>query len=137
MITPTRTNARPAFTLTELLVVVAIIVVLAGVAVPITLNVLSQAKVDVAHAHMKGTLAPAVKQYALQQGAVPPSGSMATFLAPPNGLGSLQMDHIIDPWGREYQVITQGDDPDSFVFEIISEGPSPGSPDSRIVYASQ
>src|SRR5262245_1095572 len=98
MIAPTRTNARPAFTLTEMLVVVAIIVVLAGIAVPITLNVLGDAKKDVALSTMRGTLAREVKAYALKHGEVPPSGSMEMFLAPPAGAGSLTSDAVIDPW---------------------------------------
>ena len=51
--TPKRRSSRNAFTLVEMLVVVAIIVVLAGIAVPITLNVLDSSKRDIAKAQCK------------------------------------------------------------------------------------
>ena len=57
----TRSAKRAAFTLLEILVVVAIIVVLAAIAVPITLNVLGEQKKAIAQASMKSNIVAAVK----------------------------------------------------------------------------
>jgi prepilin-type N-terminal cleavage/methylation domain-containing protein len=136
MVQPTpRKNARRGFTLTEMLVVVAIIVVLAGVAVPITLNVLSDSKKDIALSHMRGSIAPAIKQFYTKHGRPPVNAQ--ELLGPPNGVGTLTPDALIDPWQREYQVTASELEQGGITFEIVSEGPNPGNPTSRIVYQSQ
>ncbi len=66
-----RARRRIAFTLVEMLVVVAIIVVLAGVAVPITFSVYDDAQCSTASAVIKGTLVPAVERYRLNKNANP------------------------------------------------------------------
>jgi general secretion pathway protein G len=129
-------SGRSGFTLTEMLVVVAIIVVLAGIAVPVTLNVLTDAKKDVAMAQMRGPIATAVKTYMLRQG-VPPT-TIEELLSPAlGGNGTLTADAITDPWGNPYQIAITSDDPDNFLFEIYSQGPSPGNPNSQITLQSQ
>ena len=70
-----RTSRRSAFTLVEMLVVVAIIVVLAGIAVPITFSVYDSAQRDTAQSVIKGTLAPAVERYRLDKD-VNPEGNL-------------------------------------------------------------
>src|SRR5262245_26260880 len=119
---PIRKSTRRGFTLTEMLVVVAIIVVLASIAVPITLNVLSDAKKQPAQSRMRGTLWQAVKQYQIKHSA--PPQSIMELLAPPAGQGILTQDSIIDPWGRPYELVITGSDADgNCSFELISEGP--------------
>ena len=65
--TPKRRSSRDAFTLVEMLVVVAIIVVLAGIAVPITLSVLDSSKRDIAKSQCKGLLSHAVERYRMDE----------------------------------------------------------------------
>ncbi len=75
--TERRPRSRAAFTLVEMLVVVAIIVVLAGIAVPITFSVYDSAQRDTASAVIKGTLAPAVERYRLDKEVNPEGGCRA------------------------------------------------------------
>lgn len=131
---PISKGARSGFTLTEMLVVVAIIVVLAGVAVPITLNVLDNAKNDVAVSKAK-TLVGAVRGHAARNKEVP--ATLQDLLAPPNGRGSLTIDAIMDPWENPYQLeVIDGEDIDSFRFAIVSGGSNPGNPARRVAVSS-
>ena len=62
-----RRSSRLAFTLVEMLVVVAIILALAAIAVPITLASSTAAKRDIAKSQCKGLLSGAVKAYQLDR----------------------------------------------------------------------
>ncbi|HVS36003.1 MAG TPA: type II secretion system protein GspG [Gemmataceae bacterium] len=111
-----RAARRTAFTLVEMLVVVAIIVVLAGIAVPTTLYVLDGAKRDAAQSQCKH-LAQAVHMYMADQtnnpsGAVPTSWD-EVINDPKIGLNA---DALKDPWGNQYQLVvpTQHNSKDGF-----------------------
>jgi general secretion pathway protein G len=98
----TQTLARAAFTLMEMLVVVAILVVLAGAAVPIYLNYLENAKRDRVKIDIK-TLEQAVEAYYTRQGDYPPSLEALTQPAPDGTKATLEPDAILDPWRQPYQ----------------------------------
>lgn len=107
--TPKRKASRSAFTLVEMLVVVAIILALAAIAVPITLNVLDSSKRDIARTQCKGVLSQAVTSYQIDSdvnpdGALP--GSWADVKA--SRKASLAPEATIDPWGREYHLAVPG-----------------------------
>jgi general secretion pathway protein G len=99
---PTATVARAAFTLMEMLVVVAILVVLAGAAVPIYMSYLDSAKRDRARIDIK-TLEGAVEAYAMDHGDYPQLWDPlvipdpASLKRPP-----LTPEALVDPWGRQY-----------------------------------
>ena len=119
--TPSRRNARSAFTLTEMLVVVAIILALAAIAVPITFAVLDSSKRDIAKAQIKGTLVPAVERYRTDQ-ENNPEGAMPTSLqdltnSPKAGL---KADQLTDPWGQPYQFSAQSSHGNEY--DIWSQG---------------
>ena len=101
-----RSLRRVAFTLTEMLVVVAIIVVLAGIAVPTTLYVLDGAKRDLAQTQCKH-LAEAVRMYMHDQtnnpSGAPPSSWDDIVNDPKIGLNT---DALRDPWGGQYHYVT-------------------------------
>jgi prepilin-type N-terminal cleavage/methylation domain-containing protein len=91
--------SRKAFTLTEMLIVVAIIVVLAGSGTIIYFNVFKSAKTDVARAHIKNTLVKAVQTYRLKNKSNQPPSSLAELVQ----AGYLEESALIDPFGNPYQ----------------------------------
>lgn len=126
LVRTSRAAARGGFTLTEVLVVVAILVVLAALAVPTVINALGDAKIDIAKAHIKGTLVPRVTQYSLRN----PEGAYPTTLhelvTPPDGKSPLlRPEELIDPWGREYQYAYPGTRNTNGEPDIWSTGPNP------------
>ena len=119
--TPRRQSARSAFTLTEMLVVVAIILALAAIAVPITFAVLDSSKRDIAKAQIKGTLVPAVERYRTDstnnpEGALP--SSLDDLLNSPKA--GLKPDQLDDPWGQRYQYSQQSSHGNEY--DIWSQG---------------
>lgn len=102
-----RATARAGFTLMELLVVVAILVILVGVATPMYLSYLEQSKAR--------TAKTAAKMYAgyLSQFAISHDGNFP----PDNNWDPLPLQETqkppLDPWGRPYQFlirdVTQAD----------------------------
>jgi general secretion pathway protein G len=98
---------RGGFTLMEMLVVVAILVVLAGVAVPIYMNYLENAKKDRAKVDCK-TLATAVEAFKLRYGDYPPALATLTQLQPNGDPPTLEPAALLDPWGHEYQYAPVG-----------------------------
>jgi general secretion pathway protein G len=99
--TTTRAAARSAFTLLEILVVVAIIVVLAGVGGYYLLPQVDAAKIGTAKSQLK-MLTSACDTYKLNNNDYP--ASLAALAAPqPNGLPPIvEVDAIKDPWGLPY-----------------------------------
>lgn len=88
----------PAFTLIELLIVVAIIAILAAIAVPNFLDAQVRAKVSREKSEMR-TIATALEMYAIDQGDYPPHGENvsvgggtgpATYPAYQAGLGTIE-----------------------------------------------
>jgi len=123
-----RARRRIAFTLTEMLVVVAIIVVLAGIAVPTTLHVLDGAKRDAASAACKN-LAHTVEMYMHDQtnnpsGQLP--GSWQDIIDDPK-IG-LNPDALKDPWGGQYQYVTPSQHGNRLNFDVICTCGGAGDP---------
>lgn len=86
--------ARAGFTLMELLVVVAILVVLVGVATPLYMSYLERSKVRTAFAEAK-MLAGVLNTFYVQNNELPPEGDWT----------GLPLEKIppLDPWRRPYQ----------------------------------
>jgi general secretion pathway protein G len=102
-----RADVRGGFTLMEMLVVVAILVVLAGAAVPIYMRYLDDAKINRAKIDCK-TIADAASAYQLKNGDFPAS---LEVLAQPQADGTkayLEPSSLLDPWGHPYQYAPQG-----------------------------
>ena len=92
----------------EMLVVVAIIVVLAGVGGSFLLGRLEESKVSAAHMQAD-VIGKGVQQYFVDHSAYPPD--LQTLLqkdADGHGPYLERMDALLDPWGRPYQYDPNG-----------------------------
>jgi general secretion pathway protein G len=98
---------RSAFTLLEVLVVVAIIVMLAGVGGFYFFQQYEEAKMGTAKTNVQA-LSNLVDTYKLNNGDYP--ASLEALTQPqPNGSGPMcSPDKIRDPWGKIYQIDAQG-----------------------------
>ena len=93
--------SRAAFTLMEMLVVVAILVVLAGAAVPIYLSYLDGARKDRAKIDIKN-LEGAVEAHIAKYG-MPQNGWNDLLAQPgPGERPALDQEKLKDPWGGHY-----------------------------------
>jgi general secretion pathway protein G len=118
--------ARAAFTLMEMLVVVAILVVLAGAAVPIYLNYLDNAKRDRVKADFK-VLETAINTYYMNN-EIYPQQLQALTLPDQNGHAALlEPAALLDPWQHPYQFDGQLH-PQTRRPHLISQGPPGGPP---------
>jgi general secretion pathway protein G len=92
-----RAAARAAFTLMEILVVLAIMLVLVGVATPLYLNYLAKARIDTARTEA-ANLAAQIKSFAIShEGQFPQENDWSALPLPP------ERKPPLDPWKRPYQ----------------------------------
>lgn len=101
---PALQATRAAFTLLEVLVVVAILVILAAVAGVYVFGYLEDAKMDTAGQQIL-QLENAAKNYMAKNGGTPPD-SLMVLVAPVNGglpLIEGGQNALIDPWNKPYQ----------------------------------
>ena len=94
---------RAAFTLLEMLVVVAIIVALAGIGGFFLLGQLEGAKKSNARTNIKGNLTPACETFFVNHGSFPESLQQLTTkddMGNPPILKSA--DYLLDPWSKPY-----------------------------------
>jgi general secretion pathway protein G len=118
-----RRNRRAAFTLMEVLVVVAILVVLAGIGIGVY-RYLDDSKEKIALAGTKN-IEMAVNQYKLTHGDFPEQ--LAILAVPSEGKPAyLEQKALYDPWNRPYMY-----DPDQLsptgMPLIYSQGVNPGT----------
>ncbi len=100
---------RAAFTLMEMLVVVAIIVVLAGIGGAYLMAHLEGAKVSAAKIQAK-MIASQIKNYAMEHNGVFPQSLEVMMTRDGEGKGPYfeTKDAILDPWGRQYSYDPSG-----------------------------
>jgi general secretion pathway protein G len=120
-------RTRDAFTLLEVLVVVAIIVILAGAAGVGMFKYLEGAKVDTAKAQMTN-FENAAKAYALRNNEQPPA-SLNELVTPSDGSKPYidgGQNSLISPFGTPYQYDPSHQDsagsPDPLVWCVLSDG---------------
>jgi general secretion pathway protein G len=122
----TRAARRVAFTLMEVLVVVAILVVLAGVGGVIYMRYLDEAKVSKARIDIK-TLSDVVEHYKVSHSEYPPS--LVILTQPEDGQSAiLEQSALIDPWGHEYVFEPNTLNPLTGKPLVYSNGPGGGAP---------
>ncbi|QEL18797.1 type II secretion system protein GspG [Limnoglobus roseus] len=126
---PLNHTRRSAFTLLEVLVVVAIIVILAGGAGVYVFGYLEDAKVDTARNTIT-MLETQCKAYAAKNGGQLP-GTLQELVAPTNGKSPLidgGPNVLLDPWGNQYQYNPDNTnqytgEPDPMVWTTSKKGP--------------
>jgi general secretion pathway protein G len=116
--------ARNAFTLMEMLVVVAIIVALAGIGGYYYLQRVDEAKKQVAVTQVRDTLTKAVQTYKIDHGEYPPTLELL-LVRSETGHGPYldNVDALVDPWGRQYQYDPSGANNNGLKPDIWSESP--------------
>jgi len=126
-----RKQIRRGFSLMEILVVVAIIVILAGSAGFVAMNHLENAKKDLAKTNVLA-LDQEVGIYRTRHGDYPPDLNVLTQVDAQGGAATLTADRLLDPWGRPYVYEPQSRHPTTQKPHLYTEGPTPGAPQSRI-----
>lgn len=116
-------HARTGFTLMEVLVVVAILVVLAGIGIGV-FAYLDSSKEKAAQLAIKN-LETAVMKYKLDHGEFPPD--LQTLTVPTEGKPAyLEKKDLLDPWNHPYQFDPSKKSPTGRPL-ISSQGVNPGS----------
>ncbi len=96
----TQAPRRRGFTLIEILVVVAIIVILAGAATMVYMRYLEDAKRDTSYHKIK-QLEEAAEIYYARNSTFPPS--LEEFVNPSDGRGSyVEQEGLVDAWGKPF-----------------------------------
>jgi general secretion pathway protein G len=127
-----RSNARKGFTLLEMMVVVAILVVLAGTGGVIYLRFLEDARKDTARSQTK-ILAQTAAAYQVKYGEYPASLESLTQPTADGGKPFLETSALVDPWGHAYQYAAPGSHhPATGEPDIWSQGPNIGDPNGMI-----
>src|SRR5262245_56927209 len=116
-----RHTTRTGFTLMEVLVVAAILVILAGTGTIILFRYLEDVKVNAAKVGVKN-LETAIEGYKLSHGQYPASLE-AVATAEPGRLAYIEVDGLKDPWGNVYNYEPQTLNPQSGKPLIWSGGP--------------
>src|SRR6516225_3755459 len=118
---------RAAFTLMEVLVVVAILVVLAGIGI-VVFRYLEESKDNIAKLGMKN-LEKAIGAYKLSHGDYPENLQILTM--PQDGKPAyLDEGALLDPWSRPYVYEHGTRNPRTGTPLIYSQGGNPGNPQS-------
>jgi len=117
-----RSAARAGFTLIEVLLVVAILGILAGVVVVNFAGKQKKAMIDACRASIQN-ICTAVDMYEVDTGRFPPSlNALVQNDGSPNWNGPYLRSTTKDPWGQEFQYSQTGDG-----YKISSQGPGDGS----------
>ncbi|MCF7689878.1 MAG: type II secretion system major pseudopilin GspG, partial [Cephaloticoccus sp.] len=128
--------ARPplsrAFTLIEILVVVAIIGLLAGLLISNTDKIFGQSQEVVARVFVRDSLKTSLVRYKIDLGDYPTTaeGLQALITAPANGADRWRGPYVeitgnklpLDPWGESYQYLHPGTRNKS-TYDLFSKGP--------------
>jgi general secretion pathway protein G len=112
---------RSAFTLLEVLVVVAIILVLASVATVAVLQIQKENKVDAAKMNAIN-LEKALKTYTLKNDGNPPQSIQDILRYVDGG----DPNKLMDPWGQQYQIGQQDTGTGTMNYYVFTTNPETG-----------
>jgi general secretion pathway protein G len=121
--TEKRAAARAGFTLIEVLLVVAILGILAGVVVVNFTGKQQKAQISACRASISA-ICTAVDMYEVDTGRLPPGlNALVSDDGSPNWNGPYVRGGLpVDPWGREFGYSTRGEGD----YEVYSNGPEGG-----------
>jgi len=127
----TRAVARAGFTLMEVLVVVAILVILAGVGSVVVFRYLDESKENAARLQI-ANIETAVQAFRISEGDYPPD--LATLTQPLEGKpAALEQSSLVDPWKHPFVYERENRHPLTGKPLIYSLGMNPGNPNGRIM----
>ena len=135
-----RSRSQRGFTLLELLVVVVIIGLLAGLVAPKYFDQVGKSNTRIARAQIDA-LEKALDQYRLDMGTYPTSDQgLQALVAKPNGAERWQGPYLKkavppDPWGRPYRYRGPGEHGDYDLYSLGADG-QPGGTGENIDVAS-
>ena len=118
-----RAAPRTAFTLMEVLVVAAIIVILAGVGGVVYTNYLEKAREDKAYLDVK-LLSEQIELYRVNNGAYPTDLRVLTVIQQDGKPAILEESHLMDPWGNLYQYNPGDVHPQTLKPHVFTTAPS-------------
>ena len=125
-----RPNRRSAFTLMEIIVVVAIILILAGAGIFVYTGVLADTRVNRAKMDVH-SIEQAVQTYKVNNGYYPQTLQELTQRQPNNSAALLKPHAIINPWNQPYHFDAGLLHPETGAPLVWSDG-EPGDPDGKI-----
>ena len=132
----------PGFTLLELLVVLVVLGLLAGIVAPKYFSQLGKSEVKVARAQVEG-LAKALDLYRLDAGHYPNTEQgLASLVARPSneprwGGPYLQKGVPLDPWGRDYGYKAPGDNGEYDLLSLGKDGQPGGEGENADIVSWQ
>jgi general secretion pathway protein G len=139
-----RRNLSPnssGFTLLELLVVIVIIGLLAGIVAPRYFENIGKSKVQVTRAQMSA-LEKALEQYRLEVGTFPqPEQGLEALVAQPTGVTAWQGPYLkkavpLDPWGHAYIYKLSDTKGEVDLISLGSDGQPGGTGDAKDIHMS-
>jgi general secretion pathway protein G len=125
---PRRIRAQGGFTLVELLLVLVILALIAGLVLPGIIGKAEGAKVKAASTQIS-RLSMSVENFYLDTGATPEA--LADLVEEPGGVSGwngpyVKSSTLKDPWGKEYQYRNPGEHGDFDIFSFGADGQQGG-----------
>jgi len=118
-----RALSRAAFTLMEMMVVVAIIIILIGISAPLVINYWNNSKIDATRAKIQA-IQNAAMTYQMNNGTWPASVQELTVPDPQGRQPVLRPADVVDAWGQ--QIVIDASQNDGARPLIYSNGPPNG-----------